>query len=240
MACIATRYGGGRQPSMSSALGCLSAPPPVLMPPLDLDMNVYSRHFTDQSSVMGCGDLIQSVLAPPQQITGAAEHHATSSFMGAMAPVQEQDRQLVLDLAATAADTLAKMCRAGEPLWLRRRGASSEVMVADEHARMFSWPVDGGQHGSASTGAAARTEGSRDSAVVIMNSITLVDAFLDAVSFQLSILIPKTQCLPSQHPIFSLSSLNLVSSGKALLRLWLVLLGFRCLASIWRHIVPEH
>ncbi|KAL5680958.1 hypothetical protein ACJX0J_007343, partial [Zea mays] len=185
LACIATRYGGGRQPSMSSsALVCLSAPPPVLMPPLDLDMNVYSRHFTDQSPVMGCGDLIQSVLGPPsQQITGGAEHHAsTPSFMGAMAPVQEQDRQLVLDLAAAAADTLAKMCRAGESLWLRRRGASSEVMVADEHARMFSWPVNGGQQDSSASpgGAAARTEGSRDGTVVIMNSITLVDAFLDA------------------------------------------------------------
>ncbi|WVZ57754.1 hypothetical protein U9M48_008099, partial [Paspalum notatum var. saurae] len=185
LACIATRYGGGgRQPSMSSSLGCLSAPPPpVLMPPLDLDMSVYSRHFTEQSPVMGCGDLIQSVLAPPpQQIAGGAERHATSSYVDAMGgPVQEQDRQLVLDLAATAADTLAKMCRAGEPLWRQRcQGASSEVMVADEHTRMFSWPVDGGKQGSSSAAAAARTEGSRDSAVVIMNSITLVDAFLDA------------------------------------------------------------
>ncbi|KAF8728200.1 hypothetical protein HU200_018789 [Digitaria exilis] len=190
LACIATRYGGGggRQPSMSSAMLCLPAPPPVLVPPLDLDMSVYSRHFTDQSpSVMGCGgggDLIQSVLAPPLQQQQIDEH-----YMGtAMAPVSEQDRQVVLDLAATAADTLAKMCRAGEPLWVRccRGGASSsEVMVADEHARMFScWPVDGGkqQGGGSATGsaAAARTEGSRDSAVVIMNSITLVDAFMDA------------------------------------------------------------
>ncbi|TKV94743.1 hypothetical protein SEVIR_9G315700v4 [Setaria viridis] len=186
LACIATRYGGGgRQPSMSSALVCLPGPPPVLMPPLDLDMSVYSRHFTDQSPVMGCGDLIQSVLAPPpQQIAGggAENHAASSSYMGSiMAPVPEQDRQLVLDLAATAADTLAKMCRAGEPLWVRcRSGAGSEVMVADEHARMFSWPVDSGKQGGGSPVAGARTEGSRDSAVVIMNSITLVDAFLDA------------------------------------------------------------
>ncbi|CAN6288682.1 unnamed protein product [Urochloa humidicola] len=185
LACIATRY-GGRQPGMSSALGCLPAapPPPVLMPPLDLDMSVYSRHFADQSPVMGCGDLIQSVLALPPQIAGAEQHHA-AAYMGAMAPppvVPEQDRQLVLDLAATAADTLAKMCRAGDPLWARGcNGASSEVMVADEHARMFSWPVDEGkQQGGGSAAAAARTEGSRDSAVVIMNSITLVDAFLDA------------------------------------------------------------
>lgn len=71
------------------------------------------------------------------------------------------------------------MCRANEPLWVRRRGAASEVMAVDEHAQMFSWPVDGGKQGDA---AVARTEGTRDSAVVIMNSITLVDAFLDAVS----------------------------------------------------------
>lgn len=196
LACIATRYGGGgRQPSMTSALGCLPAPPPVLMPPLDLDMSVYSRHFTDQSPVMGCGDLIQSVLAlpPPQQI---AEHHASSSsYMGSivMAPIPEQDRQLVLDLAATAADTLAKMCRVGEPLWVRCcNGAGSEVMVADEHSRMFSWPIDGGKQGGGSSPAAAsRTEGSRDSAVVIMNSITLVDAFMDAVSFQTILILKK-------------------------------------------------
>ncbi|CAN6305764.1 unnamed protein product [Urochloa humidicola] len=183
LACIATRYGGGgRQPGMSSALACLPAPPPVLMSPLDLDMSVYSRHFTDQSPVMGCGDLIQSVLSlpPPPQIA-SGEHHTAASYMGAMVPVPEQDRQMVLDLAATAVDTLAKMCRAGDPLWVRScNGTSSEVMVADEHARMFSWPVDGGKQGSGSPVAATRMEGSRDSAVVIMNSITLVDAFLDA------------------------------------------------------------
>ncbi|KAL6906327.1 hypothetical protein ACP4OV_003928 [Aristida adscensionis] len=192
LACIATRYGGGRQPSLAaaaSALGCLSAAPAVLMPPLDLDMSVYSRHFTDQSHVM---DLMPSILAaaapPQQQNVGAEQHHgsAASYVAGAMGPVQEQDRQLVHELAAAAADTLAKMCCAGEPLWARRRGASTEVMAAEEHARMFSWPVDGGKQGGSSSGAAAaaasaaRTEGTRDSAVVIMNSITLVDAFLDA------------------------------------------------------------
>uniref|UniRef100_A0A0E0AHB9 Uncharacterized protein n=1 Tax=Oryza glumipatula TaxID=40148 RepID=A0A0E0AHB9_9ORYZ len=58
------------------------------------------------------------------------------AYMGAiMAPVQEQDKQLVVDLAPTAADQLARMCSAGEPLWVRWRGA--EVMAVEEHARMF-------------------------------------------------------------------------------------------------------
>jgi hypothetical protein len=202
LACIATRYGGGRQSSLSasSGLGCMSTPPALLMPPLDLDMNVYSRHFTDQSAIM---DLIPPVMAaPPQQIPD----HSVSTFVGGlMGPVQEQDRQLVLDLAVTAADTLAKMCCAGEPLWVRRGGAISEVMVAEEHARMFSWPVvDGGNQGGASPAAAAvRTEGSRDNAVVIMNSITLVDAFLNAVSVRSFCIVSNMVKCCSVRSLFS-------------------------------------
>jgi hypothetical protein len=185
LACMATRYGGGgRQSNLSaSGLGCMSTPPALLMPPIDLDMNVYSGHFTDQSSIM---DLIPPVMA--QQIS---DHHAAASpyVLGVLAPVQEQDRQLVLDLAATAADTIAKMCRAGEPLWARRAGVSAEVLVAEEHARMFTWAVDGGKHGGASVTTAVRMEGSRDDTVVIMNSITLVDAFLNAVSTHFSFVV---------------------------------------------------
>uniref|UniRef100_A0A0E0HKV2 Uncharacterized protein n=1 Tax=Oryza nivara TaxID=4536 RepID=A0A0E0HKV2_ORYNI len=55
--------------------------------------------------------------------------------MGAiMAPVQEQDKQLVVDLVSTAVDQLARMCSTGEPLH-RQRGA--EMMAVEEHARMF-------------------------------------------------------------------------------------------------------
>uniref|UniRef100_A0A0D9XMU9 Homeobox domain-containing protein n=1 Tax=Leersia perrieri TaxID=77586 RepID=A0A0D9XMU9_9ORYZ len=168
LACIATRYGGGgggRQPVLStSALSCISAPPPppVLMPPLDLDMNVYSRHFAEQPPVIG-----EHLVMPHHH----HQHQMVDGYImdAAPPPVQEQDRQLVLDLAATAADQVATMCRAGEPLWQLRRHHSSEVMSVEEHARMF-------KHNA---GGVARTEGTRDNAVVIMNSINLVDAFLD-------------------------------------------------------------
>lgn len=184
LACIASRYGGGRQPGMSSAsaLSCMSAPPPVLMPPLDLDMNVYSQHFAEQQH--GAMDLMA---LPQQMAAGGHGVAATASYLhDPMTPVvvQEQDKQLVMELASTAADHLIKMCRTSEPLWARRRGAgasSGEVMDAEEHARMLSWPIDSGKQQQADVAHAARTEGTRDSAVVIMNSITLVDAFLDAV-----------------------------------------------------------
>lgn len=178
LACIATRSYGGRQPVMSSAsaMSGMSAPPSMLMTPLDLDMNVYSRHFGEQPH--GAMDLMVM-----QQQMAAGGHGAAPSYMQQqMAPVvvQEQDRQLVLDLASTAAEHLTRMCRAGEPLWAARRSAPGDVMDADEHARMFSWPGDAAkqQHGDAPL--PVRIEGTRDSAVVIMNSITLVDAFLDA------------------------------------------------------------
>jgi len=51
------------------------------------------------------------------------------------------------------------------------------VLNFEEHARIFRWPLNLKQNSNES-----RTEASRDTAVVIMNSITLVDAFLDAVS----------------------------------------------------------
>uniref|UniRef100_A0A0E0RI62 Uncharacterized protein n=1 Tax=Oryza rufipogon TaxID=4529 RepID=A0A0E0RI62_ORYRU len=51
-----------------------------------------------------------------------------------MAPVQEQDKQLVVDLTSTAADQLARMCSAGEPLWC---GCVARMMVVEEHARKF-------------------------------------------------------------------------------------------------------
>ncbi|EEE54625.1 hypothetical protein OsJ_01874 [Oryza sativa Japonica Group] len=80
---------------------------------------------------MGCGDLI-----PPPVVPLQIAANGSVAYMGAiMAPLQEQDKQLVVHLAPTEADQLARMCSAGEPLWVRQRGA--EVMAVEEHARMF-------------------------------------------------------------------------------------------------------
>ncbi|KAJ6415512.1 hypothetical protein OIU84_004333 [Salix udensis] len=67
------------------------------------------------------------------------------------------------------------MCHANEPLWIRNIENGKEVLNLEEHGRMFPWPSNLKQNSSET-----RTEATRDCAVVIMNSITLVDAFLDA------------------------------------------------------------
>lgn len=87
----------------------------------------------------------------------------------------DEEKSLALELAMSSADELAKMCHTSEPLWINESGR--EVVNAEEHMKMFTWS---GMMSNSST--ELRIEGTRDAAVVIMNSITLVDAFLDAVS----------------------------------------------------------
>jgi hypothetical protein len=48
-------------------------------------------------------------------------------------------------------------------------------MVAAEHTRMFTWSADDRQGSALAGGVAARTEGSRDNFMVIMNNNMLVD-----------------------------------------------------------------
>lgn len=131
----------------------------MMMPSLDLDMGIYSRHFSEPA-LANCTDMIP-------------DGHQPSAGM----PIMDQDKPLVLDLAMTAADQLTRMCHTSGPLWVRNTGDGTEVLDLDEHGRMFPWPID-----SKEQHMEFRTEATRDSALVIMNSITLVEAFLDAVS----------------------------------------------------------
>ncbi|KAL2348904.1 hypothetical protein Fmac_002904 [Flemingia macrophylla] len=87
--------------------------------------------------------------------------------------LMEEEKSLALDLAASSMAELVKMCQTNEPLWIRSSQSERDVLNIEEHARMFPWPQNL-KHRSE-----LRTEATRDSAVVIMNSVTLVDAFLD-------------------------------------------------------------
>ncbi|KAK8965140.1 Homeobox-leucine zipper protein ROC3 [Platanthera guangdongensis] len=164
LSCIAGRFAGGRSMLPSS---------PLLLPPsLDLDMGVYSRHFHElpQPPPMLCGG---------DMLLSAGLVDEDSAFSGVL--IMEGKKTLALDLAMTAADQLLRMCRVDEPLWLRTggngaRGVQMEFLNEEEHSRLFPWPMDVKGLGSGGY----RLEGTRDTALVIMNSITLVDAFMDA------------------------------------------------------------
>lgn len=146
--------------------------PPHLMPPsLDLDMNIYSRHFSDPMG--SCENMVPVPMLPPEPA-----HYPDNGLL------LEEEKPLAMELAMSSMDELVKMCQASQPLWIRNNENGREVLNLEEYARMFAWPLNPKKH----SGDQFRTEASRHSTVVIMNSITLVDAFLDAVSSSTTIL----------------------------------------------------
>ncbi|KAM7525460.1 hypothetical protein LguiA_015362 [Lonicera macranthoides] len=149
--CLASQY-NGRQ---------MGPPPPLLTPSLDLDMTIYPRNFDDPPPPMGTEMLHLPMI-----------HEEPHNFPGGVL-ILDEEKSLALELAMSSADELAKMCHTSEPLWINESGR--EVVNVEEHMKMFTWS---GMMSNSST--ELRIEGTRDAAVVIMNSITLVDAFLDA------------------------------------------------------------
>ncbi|KAL5551043.1 hypothetical protein UlMin_001219 [Ulmus minor] len=157
--CLTSRYTGGRQ------IQAMAPPSPHLMPPsLELDMNIYSRHFQDPMS--SCSEMVPVPMLPPPDSSHFPENNGL---------LVEEEKSLAMELAMSSADELVKMCQLSQPLWIRNNESGKEVLNVEEHARMFPWPMNLKQNSGE-----FRTEATRDSAVVIMNSITLVDAFLDA------------------------------------------------------------
>ncbi|KAJ9152358.1 hypothetical protein P3X46_025932 [Hevea brasiliensis] len=153
--CIASLYTGRPIQVMQ--------PVPTLVPPsLDLDMNIYSRQFTD--SLGSCTEMMPMPMLPE-----------TSSFAESGLVLMEEEKTLAMEIAISSLNELVKMCQATEPLWIRNNENGKEVLNLEEHAKMFPWLLNLKQHSSE-----LRNEATRDSAVVIMNSINLVDAFLDA------------------------------------------------------------
>ncbi|PKA55720.1 Homeobox-leucine zipper protein ROC3 [Apostasia shenzhenica] len=176
LSCIAGRYSGRLMPP----------PPPLGMSPalmlpaaVDLEMGVYPRQFPGTPpfpQLPGIGDCGEILLSAAGLAHG--DHLA-----GVLVP--EPKKRLALELAMTAADQLATLCRMNEPLWQPISGVAGagacggqvEFLDKAEHGRLLPWPVDLQPLGGAGE---FITEGTRDSTLVIMNSITLLDAFMDS------------------------------------------------------------
>ncbi|CAH8333157.1 unnamed protein product [Eruca vesicaria subsp. sativa] len=87
--------------------------------------------------------------------------------------IAEEDKAIAMDLAVSCVQELAKMCDTDDPLWNKKRSDNERISLnEEEHKKMFPWPSMDNVH--------FRREASRANTVVIMNSIALVNAFLDA------------------------------------------------------------
>lgn len=108
------------------------------------------------ADLYGAGDLLRSVSGPT-----------------------EADKPMVIELAVAAMEELIRMAQAGEPLWIPSPDDSSEVLSEEEYFRTFPRGIGPKPLG-------LKSEASRESAVVIMNHINLVEILMDVVRLVLA------------------------------------------------------
>lgn len=95
--------------------------------------------------------------------------------------LSDMDKSLMADMAANAMDELIRLLQSNEPLWIKGASDGRETLSLESYERNFQNPYSHMKNPS------VRVEASRDSGVVIMNCLSLVDMFMDAVSFLLTL-----------------------------------------------------
>lgn len=85
----------------------------------------------------------------------------------------EIDKPMVIELAVAAMEELIRIAQLGEPLWIT--SGASETLNEEEYMQNFPRGIGPNPFG-------LKSEASRETAVVIMNHINLVEIIMDAVS----------------------------------------------------------
>lgn len=99
----------------------------------------------------------------------------TTDLLKSITAPTESDKPVIIDLAVAAMEELMRMAQVDEPLW------NSLVSDEEEYARTFP-------RGIGPRPAGFRSEASRESAVVIMNHVNIVEILMDVVIMRVSIL----------------------------------------------------
>eukprot|EP01018_Ginkgo_biloba_P009887 Gb_18862 [translate_table: standard] len=84
----------------------------------------------------------------------------------------EVEKPMVVELAVAAMEELVRMAQLGEPLWTSTPEEGNEVLSEDEYIRTFPRGIGPRPYG-------LKAEASRETAVVIMNAINLVEILMD-------------------------------------------------------------
>lgn len=89
----------------------------------------------------------------------------------------EADKPMIVEVAVAAMEELMRIAQAGDPLWIPGEN-NTEVLNEEEYLRTFPRGI-GPKH------LGMRSEASRESAVVIMSHVNLVEILMDVVGFSL-------------------------------------------------------
>ncbi|CAH1439993.1 unnamed protein product [Lactuca virosa] len=96
----------------------------------------------------------------------------TSNLLRSVSGPSEADKPVIIELAVAAMEELVRMAQSGEPLWVPSSDNSSETLNEDDYSQTFPRGIGPKQLG-------LKSEASRESAVVIMNHINLVEILMD-------------------------------------------------------------
>ncbi|XP_016198931.1 homeobox-leucine zipper protein ANTHOCYANINLESS 2 isoform X1 [Arachis ipaensis] len=119
---------------------------------------------------MGISSNTLGVLSPTPPSRGIA----TTNGMNSSNTSSGYERSMVLELALGAMDELVKMAQSGEPLWIRgMEMGGREVLNHEEYSRTVTPCIGLRPNGFVS-------EASRETAIVIINSLPLVDTLMDS------------------------------------------------------------
>ncbi|KAI3495224.1 hypothetical protein L1887_37461 [Cichorium endivia] len=117
---------------------------------LDLPMANFSQQQGMVGELFGANDLLRSTAGPT-----------------------EAEKPIIIELAVTAMEELIRMAQVGEPLWVPTSDNSSrEILSEEEYLRSFPRGIGPKLMG-------LKSEASRESVVVIMNHMTLVEILMD-------------------------------------------------------------
>ena len=88
---------------------------------------------------------------------------------------RSMERSMLLELALAAMDELVKMAQTEEPLWVRSLEGGREILNLEEYMRAFTPCIGMKPNGFV-------TEASRETGMVIINSLALVETLMDSVN----------------------------------------------------------
>ncbi|XP_057514951.1 homeobox-leucine zipper protein HDG11-like isoform X1 [Actinidia eriantha] len=88
--------------------------------------------------------------------------------------LSDMDKSLMADVASNAMDEFIRLLQNNEPLWIKSANDGRDGLNLDGYERLFP------RANNHSKNPYLRIEASRDSGVVIMNGLTLVDMFMDS------------------------------------------------------------
>ncbi|GMH05335.1 hypothetical protein Nepgr_007175 [Nepenthes gracilis] len=125
-----------------------------------------SPHLPSRSLDLGVGHF------GPQSVMAGDIYGSAVDLLRSVTAPTEADKPMIIELAVAAMEELIRMAQAGEPLWITSADHTTEILSEDEYFRTFP-------RGIGPTPVGLKSEASRDSAVVIMNHMNLIEILMD-------------------------------------------------------------